>query len=714
MKSELQLRRACEKAGAPYIAPAPGESTAQRNNRLERMRRFIRTRRQTAETRLYWQSVDTGAPLLPQEVPASAARCGESAAEVAAPPESEHVGIASRDAVAEVGCTQMMSSLTLEDGDMPGEIDRAGAQLSPHAPAEATHAYPDDDDGGAETSARSSPAPTPHSDEGCRSVDESRTRIGLSGALTVAAPASQPIGRASAENRTRAAPQRLLTEQSAMETARRNMALHVVRLSGPFASCIARLALRPRQLHFHLLNLFEHGSPTERIRCFLSTSALPPSLEPSHRQTAASVRAFRDFDRQGGRILGTTTCRVGNVRADTSPSYRALASPTRGVHTLRSSSCPRVLFKDGRGRLLVRGISLVQSIRLMSFRCAARIARTLHEARASAWAERPGERVSSARGYVDRSIPPYPLQRFIEHALTAGTRLYAVELFGGIGAFGEAASQSHCELVGSTCVDIDPVAVATYSLLRAAQSPVAIEGDVCAFDFAAHLRSIREAHPGTKIWVHASPPCGDMCGQNAEGDARVRRTRVERGRALTLHALEMLEEMMAVGLADQATLENVKEAACVLRPRPERPRPAPWYNYKPFAEPTYCTNCPRVGQTAGCAHEPDSLTPRAIHNSLRPEGRGRARLAAGTRLGGVTIASCSFSDSRRETQIGMPFAGSWQLASSQVPPGSVGAGASSAQPVRSAELAVVPTEAELATINKEQAGPRDSRCPQIQ
>jgi hypothetical protein len=43
-------------------------------------------------------------------------------------------------------------------------------------------------------------------------------------------------------------------------------------------------------------------------------------------------------------------------------------------------------------------------------------------------------RAKVSRGYVDRSMLSHPLLRFIEHALSRSTPLYADELFGGTGA----------------------------------------------------------------------------------------------------------------------------------------------------------------------------------------------------------------------------------------------------------------------------------------
>jgi hypothetical protein len=49
-----------------------------------------------------------------------------------------------------------------------------------------------------------------------------------------------------------------------------------------------------------------------------------------------------------------------------------------------------------------------------------------------------GVRAKVSNGYVDRLMLSYPLLRFIEHALSQSTPLYADELFGGTGASGEA------------------------------------------------------------------------------------------------------------------------------------------------------------------------------------------------------------------------------------------------------------------------------------
>ena len=254
------------------------------------------------------------------------------------------------------------------------------------------------------------------------------------------------------------------------------------------------------------------------------------------------------------------------------PHFRLPSSTERGLHPLRIASRPRVLLANGKGHMLVQGLSLEQALRLMTFSRPKRMAWTLRlstavlAATAAMRSAADGRRLGALRGYVDRSIPPRPLVRFIKHALPAGFEVYIVELFGGaLGAFAEGALQSHCEVIGTTCVDLDPVSCASYSQLYKRTNQAVFTVDVRVFDLDGHLRAVRQRYPGTTAWLHASPPCSDICGQNAEGDARARNARISRGISLTLAALALIEKMLAAGLAAHATLENVKEAALTLR-----------------------------------------------------------------------------------------------------------------------------------------------------
>jgi hypothetical protein len=77
----------------------------------------------------------------------------------------------------------------------------------------------------------------------------------------------------------------------------------------------------------------------------------------------------------------------------------------------------------------VRGI---QDLQLRSAcRTSAPFFLEVRHARTVTRAASPGVRAKVSHGYVDRSILSYPPLRFIEHALSRSTPLYAGELFGG-------------------------------------------------------------------------------------------------------------------------------------------------------------------------------------------------------------------------------------------------------------------------------------------
>jgi hypothetical protein len=164
----------------------------------------------------------------------------------------------------------------------------------------------------------------------------------------------------------------------------------------------------------------------------------------------------------------------------------------------------------------------------------------------------PGIRAKVLRGYVDRSMHSYPLLRFIKHALSRSTPLYADELFGGTGASGEAA----------------PGLIASSGARLALTSG---GGDVLRPAYGPRGSRVRCRHP--RIRSHrklsrnppAAPAGTDLgprkpavrraadndCCQNADRDMCRWSACAARVRANELFAHKLRDEMVAADLADR-------------------------------------------------------------------------------------------------------------------------------------------------------------------
>jgi hypothetical protein len=158
----------------------------------------------------------------------------------------------------------------------------------------------------------------------------------------------------------------------------------------------------------------------------------------------------------------------------------------------------------------------------------------------------------------------YPLLRFIEHALSRSTPLYADELFGGTGASGEAAP---C-LIASLGARLALISGGG-DVLRPAYGPreidLAFDASIHASDLSVHSRAIRRQHPRALTWVHTRPPCAEprtttVVKTQTEiraGGARALHACVRMRYSRTSHSTRWLLQTLPIAL-----LEDVKEASC--------------------------------------------------------------------------------------------------------------------------------------------------------